>query len=378
MNKKNKISLENELFLKFNDGKLRFSDILFFALIKSFSSDGLNTSVNNISKYIKISYNTGKSCSNRLFENRLISIDENGQQDIVGNLSGDYFEHIPKALIMSGNIPNNHKTFLIFSWGTFVCSEKKLSQSSLIKAMDNSTKLNYSWLNRVSNEMISMETLIEENGFIEINIPEISDEVISSLVSDNDYLENVVIEYESKTKIKRENIFDYDPKTMTPETIKKPEKPKWVQPVFDAIDEGCKKINKRKFKFSSEEIKTVCNYIKEMVAADDSDLNEVVKKVSDSIEWKAYMCGIDTKQKKFYTKDFFCRKTKNNIKSNMYFFDEYKKRVPEYGIKKKKIVQKKSEEHVSFQEAFGHSDEYDEKKDKVVEIKIDPLGAIND
>jgi hypothetical protein len=99
---------------------------------------------------------------------------------------------------------------------------------------------------------------------------------------------------------------------------------KLIKPIIDAIDYGCSKLGKKTFVFSKTEYKYITDSVKETINSNDGDSKErVVGKLALAIRWKADNAHTNVSEKKFWTKGFFTRKTKNNYSINLYHYERF-------------------------------------------------------
>ena len=136
--------------------------------------------------------------------------------------------------------------------------------------------------------------------------------------------EDMIDSYEKKTGIPRENILDWE--TDVEISTREYNSPKWLLPVIDTINKGAECIGKSPFVFSSSQFTTIGKWVKEIIGKRDGDSDDrCMEAIINSIKWKSSQAAINDNDKKFYTKGFFSRTTKNNLASNLYHYEEYRK-----------------------------------------------------
>ena len=335
--------VSNSIYDYVVDERIKIVDIVIYAAIKSQNDSGYGNSLSDVHRIFNIPYSSVKASAERLRECGLIEITyDNGTAICIENkLSEDDTDKIPKTILMSKDLDLRNKSFLLSVWidvtddGVLDYNKKTLS-----KEVFKELNVGVAWVTSRVTELSSFGILYVNGRSIQININKIvnmSDNIIADTLRSSSDLEGIVVEYESKTGIDRGNIFDW--KESEEEEVKKGfNSPKWLKPIVDALDEGCKLLEKKSFELNSGELTTLGGHVKEIVSGNGQDSQEeVMQKIIDSILWKAEEVLRGNAEMKWWNKGYFTRK-KNNLSVNLYYFSEYLLKYPY--AKKKAIVVK--------------------------------------
>lgn len=162
------------------------------------------------------------------------------------------------------------------------------------------------------------------------------DLIIKKLTEKVSHLEDIINEYEAQTRIDRVSIFDYYGQEVDSNDTQHANIPKSLSEVIKSIDRGCLRLKKKKIEFTRANIRNIGRQVKEIIENRDGDSRErILKKISDSIDWKAESAFNDSSQLKYWNKGFFTRTKANNLSLNLYHYEEHMKKYPLAGKIKK-------------------------------------------
>tara|TARA_R100000541_G_scaffold11347_4_gene19457 strand:- start:312 stop:1430 length:1119 start_codon:yes stop_codon:yes gene_type:complete len=348
--KTNFTKMEDAIYDFVESGDIKVQDAVVFVAIKTQVAGRYGTSNGSICRVFNLKKSTVTDSIGRLLDANLIDVEyTNGTMTCsTKKINDDVVDKIPKSLIMTNVLDIKQKSFMLAIWGHIEGNSLPFSRSGLHNDIFKFYGMGKRWVNSRINELIDIGILskhIQKIGIDLSKIIEISDMVIDGVLIDSSKLEDTVVEYETKTGVARENIFNW---TSIEDVPKKDfNSPKWMSVVVDAIDKGCESLNKNPFDFNSSDFINIGSNIKAIVSARDGDSEErVMKRIADSILWKANNASRNEKELKYWTKGFFSRKIKNNIASNLYHYDRdmeanpYAKK-PTANPKPKKVAKKK-------------------------------------
>ena len=241
-------------------------------------------------------------------------------------LNTNEYDKIPKTLLLSEKLTLQQKTFMLSVWNDIQYGYLEYSKSSLQKKVFSEFGQGLSWVTSRVSELVDINILVLEKGRIKVvleTILNMSDVVISNMLSESSSLENVVLEYEEKTGVGRGDVFDWKCGEEDVETKKKGVSPsKKIEPIISAIIDGCIRLEKQVFNFTKGDYTLITNQVNEIIENRDGDSEDrIIQKIVDSIVWKTDNCVRIVSDRKFYTKGFFTRKIKNNFASNLYHYD---------------------------------------------------------
>jgi len=353
-------ALDDEIFEYIKKKKIEANDIVVYTIIHNQNNSGFDTTGKFMSKIFNIGASTITNSTRRLEEAGLIRIKYGSNGKMICSLvidEPDSFIKIPNGILYSHDIHIKEKSFLICIWESIVEDIIPYNKGSLHSDVFSVFGKGRRWVSGIVDSLTEKGVLIKENGkTLKIDLSKIvdlSESVIDnisghsiSLIDQNNAQEDMLNSYEKKTGIPRDNILDWDTEVL--DDTKKFNSPKWMLPVIDAINKGADCLNKRPFVFNSSEFSNIGKHIREIIEKRDGDSDErCINVIVDSIKWKASQASRNDSEKKYYTKGFFSRAKKNNIASNLYHFEEYRKNMvcpteqkfPEKAVKK--VVNKK-------------------------------------
>ena len=224
---------------------------------------------------------------------------------------------------MSDTLTLPQKSFMLAAWNEVFDGHLEHSKASLQRDIFSQYHKGLAWVGGRVDELVDIGLIEIDKRSMRINfemIVDMSDTVISSVLMESSHLENVVVAYEEKTGVTRDKIFDWKE---TEEVIRKEfNSPKWLESITNAINAGCVALSKKPFDFTAGEFHTIGKHVKDIIENVDGDSEErIIEKIANSIIWKTNNASRNENEKKYYTKGFFTRKTKNNLASNLYHFE---------------------------------------------------------
>lgn len=331
--KKNYTLVSESIYDYVSDGLIKITDIVVYTAVKTQRDGGYGSSLSDIHRVFNIPFSSLERVMERLKEHGLVTVEfDNGKaickEKKFPNTESD---RIPKTLLMSKDLDLRNKAFLMSVWidveeNGLLNHTKKSLHSEIFKELG----VGITWVTSRITELSALGLLNTEGRKMFINLDKIinmSDVVIADVLKESSDLEDIVVEYEDKTGILRSQISEWNPES----SDKKPKdfsSPKWLQPIIDALNEGCVMLNKDVWVLNSGELGRLGDNIKEIIGEDGSrSQDEVIKDISDSIIWKAerVIKGVD--ERKWWNKGYFTRQ-KNNLKVNLYYFSEDIKKYP--------------------------------------------------
>jgi hypothetical protein len=330
--KRNFTKLEEELYSFVSDKVIKLHDVLVYVSIKTQVEGRYDTSNGSISRIFKLRKSTITDSVSRLVDAKLVEIEYNNGKSIcrIKKLEDEEFDKIPKTLLMSSLLDVKQKTFLLAAWAYIKDNSLMYTRRDLHKLAFQPLNVGLRWVNSRVDELVDLGVL--DKGVKELKIDfskivEMSDLVIEEVLEDSAQLEETVVEYETKTGVDRDKIFDWEP---TEGTIKKEfNSPKWLEPITKAILDGCVALGKKPFSFNSGEFKAIGDHVKEIIEKRDGDSEErCITKIIESIQWKIDKAVRNPDEKKYYTSGYFVRKKKNNIASTLYHYEMDRKNNP--------------------------------------------------
>ena len=332
--------LSNSVYDYVMDKRIKIIDTVIYAAIKTQNDSGYGNSLSDIYRIFNIPYSSVKASADRLEECGLIEITYNNGKAVCieAKLPNDDTDKIPKTILMSKDLDLRNKAFLLSIWidvsdDGILDYTKKTLHEEVFKEL----RVGLAWVTSRITELSSFGILYVNGRSIQININKIismSDNVVADVLKDSSDLEEIVVEYESKTGIDRDNIFDW--KVSGEEPKKDFNSPKWLQPIVDALDEGCEKLSSTPFKLNSGELTNLGEHVKEIVEKNGAEPSEeVMQRIVDSILWKAEEVLRGNSDMKWWNKGYFTRKNKNNLSVNVFYFSEY---LLKYPYAKKSVV----------------------------------------
>ncbi len=353
--KNNYTQLPESIYNYVSKGIISLRDVVVYACIKTQCDGKYDSSAASISRIYSLNKNTIQTSIKVLSESGLIRLNTKGKRHRISifPIEGIEFDNIPKVVLMSGDLNLKSKEFLLASWGCIEDNRYYGTKKELHYDAFESLNIKLRWVETRMREL-------EEKGFLkyigsekcyEISVAKVF--MISDTVIDNklgiikeyeqqlEEAEEVIVSYETKTGVTRDKVGVWEPDEKEKEKAGKA--PKWLEPVVEAINEGCEKLGKRKFSLKPSEYTNLGNQIKETIASMDGDSEErIIEKIIKSIEWKAKQALITPDEKKYWTKGFFTRKT-NNIGKNLYHHQQFMLKNPYHSIAptitKKKVVE---------------------------------------
>ena len=312
--KTNFTKMEDAIYDFVESGDIKVQDAVVFVAIKTQVAGRYGTSNGSICRVFNLKKSTVTDSIGRLLDANLIDVEyTNGTMTCsTKKINDDVVDKIPKSLIMTNVLDIKQKSFMLAIWGHIEGNSLPFSRSGLHNDIFKFYGIGKRWVDSRINELIDIGILskhIQKIGIDLSKIIEISDMVIGDVLNDSSKLEETVVEYEIKT--------------------------------------GVDRVNKNPFDFNSSDFINIGSNIKAIVSARDGDSEErVIKRIADSILWKANNASRNEKELKYWTKGFFSRKIKNNIASNLYHYDRdmeanpYAKK-PTTNPKPKKAAKKK-------------------------------------
>ena len=143
-------------------------------------------------------------------------------------------------------------------------------------------------------------------------------------------LEKIVIEFEKKTNISREDVFSW-----VGVHKENTNNINWIKPIVDSINTCLLYLNKRQVSFSNSQQLNIAKNINEVCDFKNLDKEDCVKFVVNCINWKCVQCKSNKNESKYFNKDFFTRARKNNFKNLIYFYEQW---ISEHPLSKKEFT----------------------------------------
>tara|TARA_R110000744_G_scaffold7342_1_gene25246 strand:+ start:909 stop:2027 length:1119 start_codon:yes stop_codon:yes gene_type:complete len=341
--KKNFTKLEDELYDFVEDKVIKLHDVVIYAALKTQLTGGYSTSNGSLSRIFNLSKSTITDSISRLVDAKIVKTTYSNGKLIcsIVRLDDEYFDKIPRALLMTDSIDLKQKAFMLASWSYVRCNSLPYTRKKLYEDVFSYLNVGIRWMNTRIDDLIDIGVLAKHPQEIVVDLSkviEMSDMVIDSVLIDSSHLEDVVVAYEDKTGVTRDKIFDWKE---TKEVVKKEfNSPKWLEPITNAINAGCVALSKKPFDFTAGEFATIGKHVKDIIENVDGDSEErIIEKIANSIIWKTNNASRNENEKKYYTKGFFTRKTKNNLASNLYHFERDLESNP-YGNSKPSVTKK--------------------------------------
>jgi len=358
--KRNFTILDESIWGYVLDREIKLVDVVVFAAIKSQNDGNYGRSMADIGRLYNIPRATTERCIGRLNDVKLVTVTyKNGKATVKNkNLDTSVFEKVPKSLLMSDTLTLPQKSFMLAAWNEVFDGHLEHSKASLQRDVFSQYHKGLSWVAARVDELVGIGLIEIDKRSMRINfemIVDMSDTVISSVLMESSHLENVVVAYEEKTGVTRDNIFDWEEvKGDVPK--KEFNSPKWIKPITNAINVGCVTLGKKEYSFTGGEVTIIKKHVNDIIDNTDGDSKErIVEKIVNSIIWKANNASRNESEKKFWTLGFFTRKTKNNFASNLYHYNLHVEANP-YGKKPsevkvtKKVAKKVTKDTGGFEE----------------------------
>ena len=339
--KRNFTILDESIWGYVLDREIKLVDVVVFAAIKSQNDGNYGRSMADIGRLYNIPRATTERCISRLNDVKLVTVTyKNGKATVKNkDLDTSVFEKVPKSLLMSDTLTLPQKSFMLAAWNEVFDGHLEHSKASLQRDVFSQYHKGLAWVAARVDELVDIGLIEIDKRSMRINfemIVDMSDTVISSVLMESSHLENVVVAYEEKTGVTRDKIFEWKE---TEEVVKKEfNSPKWLESITNAISVGCVALGKKPFDFTAGEFATIGKHVKDIIENVDGDSEErIIEKIANSIIWKTNNASRNENEKKYYTKGFFTRKTKNNLASNLYHFERDLEANP-YGNSKPSVT----------------------------------------
>lgn len=348
---KNYTKISEDIYSYIKNKAISITDLTTYMGIKTQIEGGYDSSVRSISRVFSIDKNKVSRSFKALEDCGLLFIDRSGGRFScrLKGVDGEEFDKIPKALLMTSEIDIKQKAFLISSWAFVEDNRYYGSRKSLYEDAFKTLNVSLSWVTQRINSLIKKGVLNkgDDSFCFEINLESIVE--ISDLIIDNSL--EIINEYEVKTGVSRDEVFAWEP---TKEVIEKTEleSPKWLTPITEAISEGNNMLGRGDFTFTSSDFREIAKHIRQVI--EEVGDEAVVEDIVNSIKWKADRANNNEDEKKYWSKGFFVRKTKNNFSTNLYHYKKFLAANPFYNkFKKPKIKKERSSKENNLESGSG-------------------------
>jgi predicted transcriptional regulator len=347
---KNYTKISEDIYSYIKNKSISITDLTTYIGIKTQIEGGYDSSVRSVARVFSIDKNKVSRSFKALEDCGLLFIDRSGGRFSckLKDIGGEEFDKIPKALLMTSEIDIKQKAFLISSWAFIEDNKYYGSRRSLYEEAFKTLNVSLSWVTQRINSLINKGILSKGNETFcfEINLESIVE--ISDLIIDNNL--EIINEYEVKTGVSRDEVFAWEP---TKETVEKTESesPKWLTPITEAISEGNNILGRGDFKFTSSDFREIAKNVRQVI--DEAGDDKVVEDIVNSIKWKAERALNNDKEKKYWSKGFFVRKTKNNFSTNLYHYKKFLAENPFYNKFKTPKIKKSNKSDSKPQENYS-------------------------